>query len=232
MIRAALRQLAPIPVVQLPHRTDLEAVGVGRAGSERHVVGHRAVEVGHVPRLLGVRPRLTELLPPLLGVETGPDVVEELPASLELPLDRGQGRDRIDRHVAPPRSVSVDTINADYGIGEAPDRPPTGLTNDGFRATVAHCPSGNGRITHRRRRMRGSKLVSLALAIIVPLGCGGGGGDDNSGSITNPNLACSPTANGTFSATLNGQTWVACGQVTVRNDVSFLSAKDTLRTVS
>ena len=33
-------------------------------------------------------------------------------------------------------------------------------------------------------------------------------------------------------ATLNGQTWVACGQVTVRNDVSFLSAKDTLRTIS
>lgn len=79
--------------------------------------------------------------------------------------------------------------------------------------------------------MRGSRLVSLALAIIVPLGCGGGG-DDNSGGVTNPNLACTTTANGTFSATINGQAWVACGQVTVRNDVSFLSAKDTLRTVS
>ena len=79
--------------------------------------------------------------------------------------------------------------------------------------------------------MRGSKLVSLALAIIVPLGCGGGGGD-NSGTVTDPNLACSTTANGTFSATINGQAWVACGQVTVRNDVSFLSAKDTLRTIS
>ena len=80
--------------------------------------------------------------------------------------------------------------------------------------------------------MRRSVLVSLALAVIVPLGCGGGGGDDNSGNITNPNLACTATTNGTFSATLNGQAWVACGQVTVRNDVSFLSAKDTLRTVS
>jgi len=79
--------------------------------------------------------------------------------------------------------------------------------------------------------MRGSRLVSLALAMIVPLACGGGG-DDDSGSITNPNLACSSAQNGTFSATLNGQSWVACGQVTVRNDVSFLSTKDTLRTVS
>lgn len=79
--------------------------------------------------------------------------------------------------------------------------------------------------------MRGSKLVSLALAIIVPLGCGGGG--DSSGATTDPtNLACTTTTNGTFSATINGQSWVACGQVTVRNDVSFLSAKDTLRTVS
>jgi len=79
--------------------------------------------------------------------------------------------------------------------------------------------------------MRRSVLVSLTLAVIVPLGCGGGGGDDNSG-ITNPSLACTAATNGTFSATLNGQAWVACGQVSVRSDVSFLSAKDTLRTIS
>jgi hypothetical protein len=79
--------------------------------------------------------------------------------------------------------------------------------------------------------MRRSVLVSLALAVIVPLGCGGGGGDDNSG-ITNPSFACTTATNGTFSATLNGQAWVACGQVSVRTDVSFLSAKDTLRTIS
>jgi hypothetical protein len=79
--------------------------------------------------------------------------------------------------------------------------------------------------------MRGSRLVSLALAIVVPLGCGGGGGDNDSG-ITNPGLACTTTSNGTFTATLNGKTWVACGPVTVRTDVSFLSVKDTLRTVS
>lgn len=79
--------------------------------------------------------------------------------------------------------------------------------------------------------MRRSVLVSLSLAIIVPLGCGGGG--DSSGTVTNPtSLACTTTANGTFSATLNGQPWVACGTIAVRQDVSFLSAKDTLRTVS
>ena len=77
--------------------------------------------------------------------------------------------------------------------------------------------------------MRRSELVSLALAIIVPLACGGG--SDSSGTVTDPTLSCSAT-NGTFTATLNGQAWSACGQVTVRNDVSFLSAKDTLRTVS
>ena len=77
--------------------------------------------------------------------------------------------------------------------------------------------------------MRGSGLVSLALAIIVPLGCGGG--SDNSGTVTDPTLNCS-TTNGSFTATLNGQTWSACGQVTVRNDISYLGTKDTLRTVS
>ena len=76
--------------------------------------------------------------------------------------------------------------------------------------------------------MRRSELVSLALAIVVPLGCGG---SDSSGTVTDPTLSCSPI-NGTFSATLNGQNWSACGQVAVRNDISFLSAKDTLRTVS
>ena len=76
--------------------------------------------------------------------------------------------------------------------------------------------------------MRRSRLVSLALAIIVPLGCGG---SDNSGTVTDPTLSCSAT-NGTFTATLNGQAWSACGQVTVRTDISYLSAKDTLRTVS
>jgi hypothetical protein len=77
--------------------------------------------------------------------------------------------------------------------------------------------------------MRGSRLVSLALAIVVPFGCGGG--SDNSGTITDPTLSCS-TTNGTFTATIAGQAWTACGQVTVRIDVSVLSAKDTLRTVS
>ena len=77
--------------------------------------------------------------------------------------------------------------------------------------------------------MRRSELVSLALAVIIPLGCGG---SDSSGTVTDPSVSCTTTTNGTFSATINGQTWVACGQVTVRNDVSFISAKDTLRTVS
>ena len=78
--------------------------------------------------------------------------------------------------------------------------------------------------------MRRSELVSLALAIVVPLGCGGGG-SDNTGTVTDPLLSCTAT-NGSFTATLNGQTWTACGQVTVRNDISFLSNKDTLRTIS
>jgi hypothetical protein len=77
--------------------------------------------------------------------------------------------------------------------------------------------------------MRGSRLVSLALAIIVPLACGGG--SDSSGNVTDPTLSCT-TVNGSFTATLNGQAWTACGQVAVRTDISFLSAKDTLRTVS
>ena len=78
--------------------------------------------------------------------------------------------------------------------------------------------------------MRRSELVSLALAVMIPLGCGGGG--DDSGTATDPtNLACASTANGTFSATLNGQTWVACATATVRRDSSFLSAKDTLRSI-
>lgn len=78
--------------------------------------------------------------------------------------------------------------------------------------------------------MRRSELVSLALAIIVPLACGGGG-SDNSGTVTDPLLSCTAT-NGSFTATINGQAWTACGQVNVRNDISFLSNKDTLRTIS
>jgi len=76
--------------------------------------------------------------------------------------------------------------------------------------------------------MRRTKLASLALAIIVPLGCGG---SDSSGSVTNPGFSCNSTS-GTFSATVNGQAWSACGQVAVRRDSSFLGGKDTLRSVS
>jgi hypothetical protein len=59
-----------------------------------------------MPGLLGVRPRLAEFPSPVLIVEPGPDVVEGLPARLELSFDRGQGRDRIDRHVVPASSLS------------------------------------------------------------------------------------------------------------------------------
>lgn len=77
--------------------------------------------------------------------------------------------------------------------------------------------------------MRRSELVSLALAIIVPLGCGGS--DNSSGTVTDPSISCNAATNGTFSATVNGQTWIACGTVSVQRASSILG-KDTLNTIS
>ena len=76
--------------------------------------------------------------------------------------------------------------------------------------------------------MRRSKLVSLALAFLIPLGCGG---SDNSGAITNPSATCAATSNGTFTATMNGQAWSACTKATVQIQSQVLG-KDTLNTVS
>lgn len=76
--------------------------------------------------------------------------------------------------------------------------------------------------------MRHSGLLWLAFAAVLPLGCGG---SDSSGAVTDPTLSCTSNS-GTFSATLNGQAWSACGTVAVRRDSTFLGGKDTLRTVS
>src|SRR5678815_3919351 len=91
------------------HRANLEPFGLRHVRSERDVVGQRTVEVRHVPWLLGVRPRLAELPTPLSIVESGPDVVEELPARLELAFDRGQGRDWIDRHAVSYTHLTLPT---------------------------------------------------------------------------------------------------------------------------
>jgi len=77
--------------------------------------------------------------------------------------------------------------------------------------------------------MRRSELVSLALAFMIPLGCGGS--DNSSGTVTDPSLTCTVASNGTFSATMNGQAWAACGKVSVQTQTAVIG-KDTLNTVS
>ena len=80
-----------------------------------------------------------------------------------------------------------------------------------------------------RRRMRRSRGVVV--------GVGGNASARVAGAataratVTDPTLSCTSTS-GTFSATLNGQAWSACGVVAVRRDSTFLGGKDTLRTVS
>jgi hypothetical protein len=77
--------------------------------------------------------------------------------------------------------------------------------------------------------MRPTRFLAFALAIAGPVGCGGS--DNSSGTITDPSISCNTTTNGTFSATLNGQAWVACGVVSV-NKASSILGKDTLNTIS